>query len=307
MPIIDSARSVLVYLANGIQGGAVVRAARRRGFAVRALVRDRTCSAALVAPGVEIVEGDLFDRPSLLAAASGVAHAVLQIPTGPLVQMLEAADGALAASAAAGHRSVILKMASASRPAPCPELGFVANAAVEQKLRSSGLPFAIVRPTMYLDNLLKPSARAEMLTDGLFSPPIAASQRIAWTSADDCAEVAVMLLENGADGGDHLIGGPDSVTGDELARRLSIGLGRRIVYREQALDAFERDVDAALGPGMGRHVGSKFRFFAEHPLEAEAILSVSFRGSASLAGFRPTAIEDWARCHRRHLSAPERP
>ena len=72
---------------------------------------------------------------------------------------------------------------------------------IEEAARASGIRFAIVRPTMYLDNLLKPSALAEIAKDGVFAPPIPASQRIAWTSADDCAEAALTLLERGAMGG----------------------------------------------------------------------------------------------------------
>ena len=46
MSVIDASRPILVYLANGVQGGAVVRAALRRGLRVRALVRDRRRSGS---------------------------------------------------------------------------------------------------------------------------------------------------------------------------------------------------------------------------------------------------------------------
>lgn len=85
-------RSLLVYLGNGVQGAAVVHAALRRGFQVRALVRDRRRAQALAALGVELAEGDLRDPASLRAASAGVAHAVLQIPTGPEQAMLAQAD-----------------------------------------------------------------------------------------------------------------------------------------------------------------------------------------------------------------------
>jgi nucleoside-diphosphate-sugar epimerase len=78
MSVIDPSRPILVYLANGVQGGAVVRAALRRGFRVRALVRDRNRARALATLGVELAEGDLRDPASLRAASCGVAHAVLQ-------------------------------------------------------------------------------------------------------------------------------------------------------------------------------------------------------------------------------------
>ena len=298
MSAIDRSQPILVYLANGVQGGAVVRAALARGVKVRALVRSRTRAQSLASLGVELAEGDLRDPASLRMASTGIAHAVLQIPIGSQDEMRMAVDNALSAARACGLSSMILKLPSASRPAPCPEPSFVANAMIEDIVRRSGLPFAIVRPTMYLDNLLKPSARMEITEHGVFAPPITSSQRIAWTSADDCADAALTLLERGAYGGDHRIAGPDSVTGDELAARITAGLGRRVVYRAQALDAFEREVDAAMGAGTGRRVASKFRFFAAHRDEADAMLSDAFTPQPGLEGFRPTSIGEWVRRHR---------
>jgi uncharacterized protein YbjT (DUF2867 family) len=305
MPTIDQSQPILVYLAAGVQGSAVVRAALQRGFKVRALVRDRRRAAALSAVGVELAEGDLSDPASLRAASAGLTHAVLQMPIGSQDDMRAQADNAISASLASGMKSIVLKLASASRPAPCEEPSFVANAMIEDVARASGLPFAIVRPTMYLDNLLKPSARMDIVEHGTFAPPIAETQSIAWTSVDDCARAAVTLLERGIPSGDHRIAGPESVTGRELASRIGTGLGRDVAYRAQPLDEFEREVDAAMGPGTGRRVAAKFRFFASHPDEANAILSQPFEPQPGLDDFKPTGIEEWVRQHRAQFFAEE--
>lgn len=298
MSNIDQSQPILVYLAAGVQGSAVVQAALRRGLKVRALVRDRARAAALSALGVELAEGDLRDAASLRAASAGIAHAVLQIPIGSQADMRIQAENAISASLASGMKSVALKLASASRQPPCEEPSFVANAMIEEVVRASGLPFSIVRPTMYLDNLLKPSARMDIVRHGVFAPPIAESQRIAWTSVDDCAQAAVTLLERGISSGDHRIAGRESLDGNELVARIGRGLGRRIAYRQQPLDEFERDVDAAMGPGTGRRVASKFRFFASHPEEADAMLAEPFKPGAGLEDFQPTDVEEWVRQHR---------
>lgn len=280
---------ILVFLANGTQGSAVARVARERGHVARRLIRKRSSDSA-----GDAVIGDLDDPVSLATAAQGCAHAVLQVPTGQQHTMIRQVGNALGALRHAGVRSIVLKLASASRPAPCNEPSFVANAAIEALVRSAGIPVAIVRPTMYLDNLLKPSARADIVDRGVFSPPIASDQRIAWTSTDDCALAAIILLEQDRYGGDHLVSGPKSVTGDELVSCLSAGLGRPIAYHAEPLDVFERDVDAAMGPGMGRRIASKFRYFREHPDEADRILA-TVQEQGVLPGFTPTSIEAWAR------------
>lgn len=297
IPPASSRPLVLVYLAAGVQGSAVVRAAMAHGFAVRALVRDRTRAPSFPTDLVEFAEGDLDDLASLRAASAGVTHAVLQVPTGSPDTMAAQARNAASASVAAGLRSVVLRLASASRPLPCSEPSFVGNAMVEDALRQAGLAFASLRPTMYLENLLKPSARSEIAGSGVFEPPIAATQRIAWTCVDDCARAAIELLARGATG-DHRMAGPHSLSGDELGARLSDGLNRRIAYRAQPIDAFEREVDAAMGAGMGRRVASKFRYFANHPSEADAILAQPFHPKAGLEGFQPTDVATWINQHR---------
>lgn len=288
---------VLVYLANGVQGGAVVRAALARGFAVRAMVRRRAHTVWSSVSGVETVEADLDDLDALRAASVGVDAVVLQIPTGPSDIMAAQARRAAQATVAAGVGAVVLKLASVSRPAPCAEPSFVGNARVEAALRDAGLSFACVRPTMYLDNLLKPSARRDIVEDGVFSPPIAATQRIAWTSADDCARAAVALLGSGATG-DYRIGGARDLDGPALAACLSEGLGRPVVYRAQPVDAFEQEVEAAMGAGMGARIASKFRYFASFPDEADAILTQSGPSPFPLADLERTDVTAWVRRHR---------
>ena len=289
---------VLVYLAAGVQGRAVVQAALARGYRVRAMVRNLARAPKVPSVDVEWIQADLDDADSLREASLGVNHAVLHVPTGPLDTMASQAHNAAIASAAAGLRSVVLKLASASRPAPCSEPSFVGNALVEDALRSAGLAFATVRPTMYLDNLLKPSARQEIVETGIFAPPIAASQRIAWTSVDDCARAALVLLDRGATG-DHRIAGSQSLDGDELAACIAAGLGRPVSYRAQPISVFEREIEAAMGAGMGRRVASKFRYFEARPEDADLILAGPYEPQDGLEDFQPTDVRTWVHLHRR--------
>lgn len=295
---------LLVSLGNGVQGAAVVRAARRRGLAVRAMVRAGAATAALRALGAEVVEADLDDAAAVHAASRGATHAVLQFPAGPGETTLARARLALAAARAARLQSLVLKLSSAPLPAPCPEPSLRTNAELVALARGAGLRCAIVWPTLYLDNLLKPAARTDIVAHGVFAPPIAAAQRIAWTSADACAEAALALLRHGTDGGCYRIAGVERLTGPELVQRLSAGLGRPVRYCAQSLDAFEREVDAALGAGQGRVVASKFRFFAEFPQQADALLAAPLQAQPGLEDFQPRSIDTWIAAHRQAFLAP---
>src|SRR4051812_4292432 len=70
----DTERLILVSGATGQQGGAVARSLLKRGFPVRALIRDleKSEARALAEGGAELVRGDLEDRSSLERALEGV-------------------------------------------------------------------------------------------------------------------------------------------------------------------------------------------------------------------------------------------
>ncbi|TCP89750.1 hypothetical protein C8J31_102931 [Rhizobium sp. PP-CC-2G-626] len=53
-----------------------------------------------------------------------------------------------------------------------------------------------------------------------------------------------------------------------------------------------------MGSGVGQRVASKFRFFAEHSEEANAILAVPFAHRPGLDGFIPVDVETWVQRHR---------
>lgn len=63
---------VLVTGATGFTGGHLARGLRRRGYAVRALVRHPDQAGDLAQAGIEIVPGDLRDEASLARSVDGI-------------------------------------------------------------------------------------------------------------------------------------------------------------------------------------------------------------------------------------------
>ena len=155
----STSRTVLVTGATGQQGGAVARALLQHGHAVRGLTRntDSDAARALAGLGAELVQGDFTDRDSLLAAARGVDTIFLMTTPFEAGVDAEAQQGLLMADVAreagVGH-VVFSSVASADKQTGIPH--FDSKYQVEEAIAASGIPYTIVAPVFFMDNVLAP-------------------------------------------------------------------------------------------------------------------------------------------------------
>jgi uncharacterized protein YbjT (DUF2867 family) len=155
----SQSKLVLVTGATGNQGGAVVQALLTQSHQVRALTRNSASPDAqrLSEQGVEIAVGEFSDYDSLVRAVSGV-DAVYAMNT-PLEQGVEkeTAQGIAvtdAAKAAGVGHLVYSSVISADRVTGIPH--FDSKYAVEKHIKSSAVPYTIIAPVFFMDNLLQP-------------------------------------------------------------------------------------------------------------------------------------------------------
>lgn len=150
--------NVLVAGATGQQGGAVARHLLGDGWEVRALVRDpnKEAAQALLKQGAELVHGDLYDRASLDRALKGM-YGVFSIQNYWLPDVGyegEVKQGKLLADAA--KEAEVQHFVYSSVGAAHRGMGqshFESKLIIERYLQESGLPFTIVRPVAFMDNL----------------------------------------------------------------------------------------------------------------------------------------------------------
>lgn len=154
--MIDRPQSVLVVGATGTQGGAVARGLLAAGYSVQALVRETGTARAqvLAAAGIELVPGDLLDRPALSYAFSG-ADAVYAITTpfqhGATEEQRQGETIIGAASDAGLQWLVFASVASAGR-ASVPH--FSSKWHIEQRLAASDLTWTVIAPSYFYENVL---------------------------------------------------------------------------------------------------------------------------------------------------------
>jgi uncharacterized protein YbjT (DUF2867 family) len=224
---------VLVTGATGKQGGAVVEALLTRGHQVRALTRHPGSPAAirLHERGVELAIGDFADDDSLVRAARG-SDAVYAMST-PYEQGAEkeVAQGKAitdAAKAARVPHFVYSSVASANRATGIPH--FDSKYEVEKHLHRSGVPYTIVAPVFFMENLFQPWTLSS-LRQGKLAMALPAGRSLQQIAVADIGAFVAAVIEraDSALGRRFDIAGVES-TGEDVAAILSKVTGRDIHY-----------------------------------------------------------------------------
>ena len=224
---------VLVTGATGSQGGSVVQALLRQGQQVRGMTRNASSPAAehLRKQGVEVVAGDFADQESLVRAASGVD--TIFTMTTPFEEGVEreTAQGIAitdAAKAAGVGHLVYSSVASADRATGIPH--FDSKYEVEKYIASSGVPYTIIAPVYFIDNLVQPWTMPT-LRQGKLALAMPATRPLQQISVEDIGAFAAAIIERReAVFGKRFDIAGDELSGDDSAAILSKVTGREFVY-----------------------------------------------------------------------------
>lgn len=240
-----SERYVLVAGATGNQGNAVTRALLDSGHRVRAMTRspDGAAVAGLKALGAEIVAGSYDDPGSLANAAAGVdsIFAVTTPYEGVDKEILHGKAIADAANAAGVGHLVYSSVASADRRTGIPH--FDSKAEVEAHVAALGVPWTVVAPAYFYDNILFPWNIADM-KQGRFRQALPADRTLQQIAVRDIGRFSALVLERR----DPFLGRRIDIAGDELTGRdmaaaMSQASGRPVEYAEQPLDEVRAQSD----------------------------------------------------------------
>jgi uncharacterized protein YbjT (DUF2867 family) len=221
----------LTILVTGATGrlGQLVPALVNRGHQVRAATRspDSAKAVALAQLGAELVRADLEDSPSLISAAQG-ADVVFAAGTGhaagPQGDHRQGMNVADAARAAGVDHLVFVSVAAADRQTGVPV--FDSKHAVEQHIREVGVPYTIIAPVYYMDNVWNPwnwpAFRA-----GQFPSPVPHGRRVQQVSIADTIALTAVVMENP----DRFLGQRLAVAADEPTAEECAAIVSRIVGR----------------------------------------------------------------------------
>lgn len=269
---------VLVSGAGGKTGQAVVAALRARGMHPRPFLRT---PPAQPQPDDWVV-GDMTDPADWARATAGV-DALYHIC--PNMHPDEIALGELAIAAArqagVGHfvYHSVLHPQTEAMPHHWRKLR------VEERLFESGLPFTILQPTAYMQNI-RASWQA-IRTTAVYTVPYPADTRISLVDLGDVAEVAAAVLGNPDHvGATYELVGTRPLTQTEVAQVCTAVVGHPVTVREIPLDAWRANATATgLSPTAIDTLIKMFRYYAENGLVGNPMVL------GMLLGRGPTTLE----------------
>ncbi len=216
---------IVVTAAGGQTGTAVVRALRARGEQVRAVVARRGPRPELDALGAEVVVAELT-QPLPWARVLDGADAFHLIWPDVDPDEAEGAAALFAEARRAGVGRIVYH--SVLRPQLRVLPHHAAKDLAEEALATSGVAWRVLQPCSYAQNLdavLPEVARTGVLRS--FSGVRTAQSLV---DVEDVAEAAAVLLtEDGLDGGTFEAAGPEPLTAPRIAELIGERLGREVV------------------------------------------------------------------------------
>jgi uncharacterized protein YbjT (DUF2867 family) len=220
-----SKEAILVTGATGTVGNALIQELSKAGAEFRAMVRNPAKGEALRGAGIETVIGD-FDRPETLGQAlAGVRRVFLLTAPNPA---MAAQEIAVVEAARRGDAVRHIVKLSAFGADPNGTFLFRMHGEAEQAIRASGVPFTILRPNGFMQNVFA-SARAIREQSAIHASMGGA--RVSMVDVRDVAEVAALALTGeGHQEKTYELTGPEALSYGEVARMISARVGRDIDY-----------------------------------------------------------------------------
>jgi len=279
---------VLVIGATGKVGTEVVKALLLRGADVRAFTRKPPKPGAF--PGaIEVALGDLSDPVSVAEAMKGVDKLFLLIGEENVPVELSQALTAYGLAKKAGLKHVTY--VSVYRADQFLEVPHFANKyAVEEAMRTGGMPYTILRPAYFAQN----ERRLKPALTGLGVYPIpAGTQGLAVVDVRDLAEAAaISLTEEGHNGKTYDLVSSEMLRGPEAAVTWSKLLHKEIAYAGHTdFDGFEAQLRKSGNPSwLAYDVRVMYQGFIERGFGNTEDQAARF---AALLGHPPRTYSDF--------------
>lgn len=229
--------TILITGAAGKTGRAIIGAATSAGLHIRTLIHKKAYSAVVIEHGArEFVVGDLQD-PDLVAKATIGIKTVYHICPNVHPEEVSIAQNVIDASLRAGVEHFVYHSVIHPHTEKMPHHWLKMR--VEEMIFESSLPFTIVQPSIYMQNIL--ANWGPIMEEGIYPVPYGSHARLNMVDLGDVARaVTKILLETSHLGAIYELAGPDNLTQSQIASILSGVINRPVTTRQIPLDEWKK-------------------------------------------------------------------
>ena len=232
---------ILITGATGKTGSAAVQELSNRNIPFRVLIRNEDKLNQITDMGGEVIIGAIEDDTALNQAMEGVQKALVLLPNSEQQLFLEkkVVDAALEANV-----QHIVKMSSMEAvpeaTSPIPKLHMQS----ENYIKNSGMNWTMIKPNFFMQNLL--GSGKTIVEQNKFFLPMGEGKAGMIHTKDVGTVIAKVLSEDGHEGQNYEVTGPEILSFHDVAEIFSKVLGKKVDYINVPIDEYKKTLSQFL-------------------------------------------------------------
>ena len=292
--------TVVVLGPSSDQGLPLVKAITDAGLTPVAAVRRLDAMASTPFADIESVHADLMDAETLKQAFAGRDAAAFSLPfTFDYDVAAQFGRNIAEAAKAAKLKKVVFNTSCfiADR-----DLGLTAHDGrreIERAIAASGVNYVFIEPVVFMNNISSPWSKPGILRTKMFTYPASETLKISWISLEDVSRIMVAALQNEAADRQHVpVGGPEALTGFDIAEMLSSAAGFPIEFDSIHPNEFAANMSEKVTGSREIPPGSVYEgmaaFYAYYNDQPVSPLIVDPKTITDLLPVKLTSFKDWS-------------
>jgi uncharacterized protein YbjT (DUF2867 family) len=292
---------VAVFGASARQGQAQVRQLLSHGYSTTAVTRHGHIFDGLEYRGLRVVAADYENAGELDQVFDAVDAVFFQTPNlGDPERIWRQCENVADACERSEIQRFILNSTMWAPAEPCGQPLYDLVLAKENMFAAKDIPLVVFRPVLFMDNLLTAWSKPTIINDGTYAYSQKPGLQMDYICLDDVARFMIEALRRPELKGERItIGGPQTLTPEEVAQLLSKVLGKSIRYEYIPPRLFGEKVFDVMGALSGFDRESYVQFFdAFYTFNNESPLQpfrCDMTNTLKRIPLKLTTMEDWAR------------
>jgi len=291
---------ILVFGATGSQQSHVIGEAKSKGAIVYAVSSSKKSFAKLEQAGAIPVLGNMADAEQMKEVTKGIDAIALLIPA----SLANPADGFQLAKNvidAAKENGVKLIVWNTSGYLASELIGIPMEDVkldVRDYFKQSGVPFVIIEPPIYAENLLAPYTTDYVKKERKVAYPTSEDMPIGWIASRDVSAFVVEALYKPELSGQSIrISGMDNLKGNALAEKFSVALNEKISFYAMPPKECGDILSNFMEESAARGVQAYYEMLASQSVYPSKF-NTNMKEVLQKLPVKMTSMEDWVTMHK---------